>query len=54
MQGRDAKAVKDTLANEYGICVRHYAKKILDGYIRISVGKPDHTDALILALRAME
>jgi histidinol-phosphate aminotransferase len=33
--------------------VRHYAKKELSGFIRISVGKPEHTDALIAALQAM-
>lgn len=30
--------------------VRHYAKKELSGFIRISVGKPEHTDALMEAL----
>lgn len=33
-----------------GIMVRHYAKKELSGFIRISVGKPEHTDALMEAL----
>jgi hypothetical protein len=33
--------------------VRHYAKKELSGYIRISVGKPEHTDVVIAALKAM-
>ncbi|KAI8466057.1 MAG: pyridoxal phosphate-dependent transferase [Monoraphidium minutum] len=47
--GRDAKAVKDALADK-GIMVRHYAKKELSGYIRISVGRPEHTDALVAAL----
>eukprot|EP00195_Chlamydomonas_chlamydogama_P013067 CAMPEP_0202901950 /NCGR_PEP_ID=MMETSP1392-20130828/15494_1 /ASSEMBLY_ACC=CAM_ASM_000868 /TAXON_ID=225041 /ORGANISM="Chlamydomonas chlamydogama, Strain SAG 11-48b" /LENGTH=377 /DNA_ID=CAMNT_0049588615 /DNA_START=178 /DNA_END=1311 /DNA_ORIENTATION=+ len=51
-QGRDAKALKDGLANR-GIMVRHYAKKELSGYIRISVGKPEHTDALIEVLKSM-
>eukprot|EP00798_Chlamydomonas_sp_ICE-L_P029220 gene29220-5724_t len=50
--GRDAKAVKDALAEE-GIIVRHYAKKELSGYIRISVGKPEHTDALVASLRKL-
>ena len=30
--------------------VRHYNKKELSGFIRISVGKPQHTDALMKAL----
>jgi histidinol-phosphate aminotransferase len=33
--------------------VRHYAKKELSGYIRISVGFPEHTDALVAALKQM-
>ncbi len=33
--------------------VRHYAKKELSGYIRISVGKPEHTRAIIDALKTM-
>lgn len=33
--------------------VRHYAKKELSGYIRISVGKPEHTLAIIAALKDM-
>ena len=48
--GRDAKEVKDSLMTE-GIMVRHYAKKELSGYIRVSVGKPEHTEALQRALQ---
>ncbi len=33
--------------------VRHYAKAGLSNYIRVSVGKPEHTDAVIGALKAM-
>jgi histidinol-phosphate aminotransferase len=33
--------------------VRHYAKKELSGYIRISVGKPEQTDVLMAALRGL-
>ena len=33
--------------------VRHYAKKELSGFIRISVGKPEHTDALLKVLKSM-
>lgn len=53
MHGRDAKSVKDALASRHGIMVRHYAKPELSGYIRVSVGKPEHTDALVAALAAM-
>lgn len=52
LQGRDAKALKDGLANQ-GIMVRHYAKKELSGYIRISVGKPEQTDALMMVLKSL-
>lgn len=53
VEGKDAFTVKDTLAKEHGIMVRHYNKKMLDGFVRISVGKPEHTDALIAALESM-
>ena len=33
--------------------VRHYATKELNGYIRISVGLPEHTDKLMAALRSL-
>jgi len=49
-EGRDAKAVKEALAQQ-GIMVRHYAKKELSGFMRISVGKPEHTDLLMQALQ---
>lgn len=51
--GRDAKAVKEALATNHGIMVRHYAKKELSGFIRVSVGRPEHTDALIAALKGL-
>ena len=51
---QDAKAVKDVLAVEHGIMVRHYAKKELSGYIRISVGRPEDTRKLLSALQAMD
>ncbi len=53
VDGQDAKAVKDTLATEHAIMVRHYAKKELSGYIRISVGRPEDTQKLLAALRGM-
>ena len=51
--GKDAKSVRDTLASQHGIMVRHYNKKRLDGFVRISVGKPEHTDLLIAVLQGM-
>jgi histidinol-phosphate aminotransferase len=30
--------------------VRHYAKKELSGFVRVSVGRPEQTDALMAAL----
>mmetsp|Transcript_37467 Transcript_37467/g.94559 ORF Transcript_37467/g.94559 Transcript_37467/m.94559 type:complete len:397 (-) Transcript_37467:117-1307(-) len=53
VHGRDAKGVKEALAKDHGIMVRHYAKKELSGYIRVSVGRPEHTDKLLAALAAM-
>ncbi|CAI5984923.1 unnamed protein product [Closterium sp. NIES-64] len=44
-----AKHLKEELAGR-GIMVRHYSQPDLCNYVRISVGKPEHTDALILAL----
>lgn len=51
--GRDAKAVRDALAERSGVFVRHYAKAELSGYVRVSVGKPEHTDAVLAALREL-
>lgn len=51
---RDAGKLKNVLAKEYGIMVRHYAKKELSGFIRFSAGKPEHTDALLKALKELE
>ena len=50
--GRDALELKLALERA-GILVRHYDKPGLEGCIRISVGRPEHTDALIGALRDM-
>lgn len=54
VEGRGAEEVRDTLAHQYGIMVRHYRKELLDGFVRVSVGKPEQTDALLAALRDME
>jgi len=37
-----------------GILVRYFDKPLLKDFIRISVGKPEHTDALIKALQEIE
>jgi len=37
-----------------GILVRYFDKPMLRNSIRISVGKPEHTDALIKTLREIE
>ena len=48
--GRDARDLKRALERS-GVLVRHYDKRGLEGCIRFSVGRPEHTDALIRALR---
>lgn len=51
--GRDAKALKDQLAQR-GILVRHFDKPGLRNYLRISVGRPEHTDKLVRTLETLE
>lgn len=36
-----------------GVMIRHYANKELAGYVRVSVGKPEHTDALMEGLNRL-
>ncbi len=50
VEGLQAAGLKQRLAQE-GILVRYFNKPGLQNCIRISVGKPEHTDALIEALR---
>jgi histidinol-phosphate aminotransferase len=45
-----AARLKKDLAEKYGILVRYFNKPGLWDFIRISVGKPEHTDALLQAL----
>jgi len=52
VMGRDARALKLALEGE-GILVRHYATPGVDDCLRISAGKPEHTDRLIEALRRL-
>ncbi len=50
--GRDARQLKLGL-EQHGILVRYFDKPGLRDCIRISTGKPEHTDALIAALQAL-
>jgi len=49
----NAAELKTRLAKEYGILVRFFNKPGLSDHIRISVGRPQDTDALISALTFM-
>lgn len=48
--GREAAAVKAALARR-GVLIRYFDKPGLRDHIRISVGQPEHTDALLVALQ---
>ncbi|EOA35222.1 hypothetical protein CARUB_v10020377mg [Capsella rubella] len=48
--GMDAKKLKEDLA-KMGVMVRHYNSKELKGYVRVSAGKPEHTDVLMDCLK---
>jgi histidinol-phosphate aminotransferase len=50
--GRDARELKLALERE-GLLVRYFNKPGLTDCIRISVGKPEHTDALMAALERL-
>jgi len=50
--GRDARQLKQALEAE-GILVRYFNKPGLTDCIRISVGRPEHTEALAAALRRL-
>jgi histidinol-phosphate aminotransferase len=52
VEGRRAGHVKRALEQE-GVLVRHFDKPRLDDCIRVSVGKPEQTDALISMLRRL-
>jgi histidinol-phosphate aminotransferase len=47
---KDAAQLKADLAEKYGIFIRYFNKPGLKDCIRISVGKTEHTDALLKAL----
>lgn len=48
--GRDAAELKARLAQEHGVFIRYFNKPGLRDHIRISVGRPGDTDALLGAL----
>ena len=48
--GRNAAELKTRLAQEHGILVRYFNKPGLNDHIRISVGRPQDTSALLEAL----
>jgi len=50
VSGRPAQELKEALARE-GILVRYYNTALLQDFIRISIGRPQDSDALISALR---
>ncbi len=49
----DARELRQKLQDK-GILVRYFGEPILQGFVRFSVGKPEHTDALIKALQEIE
>jgi histidinol-phosphate aminotransferase len=50
--GREARAVKQGL-EAHGVLVRYFNRDGLRDCIRISVGRPEHTDALMAALKTL-
>jgi len=47
---RSAAQLKADLAQKHGILIRYFDKPGLRDHIRISVGKPEHTEALLQAM----
>lgn len=50
---KDAQQLKKDLAEKYGIFIRYFNKPGLRDFIRISVGRPQDTDALISSLKRL-
>lgn len=53
VSGHDAVQLKEELAVKHGIFIRYFSKPGLRDCIRISVGRPSDTDALLKALNNM-
>jgi histidinol-phosphate aminotransferase len=53
VQGRSAKELKEALTQE-GVLVRYYNTALLKDFIRISVGRPQDSDAALSALKKLE
>ena len=53
VRGIPAAQLKTDLAKKYGILVRYFNKPDLRDCIRISVGKPEHTDRLLESLQCL-
>lgn len=51
--GRNAAELKSRLAQEHGVFIRYFNKPGLRDHIRISVGRPEDTDALVEALSGL-
>ena len=52
VSGHDAAELKSKLAQEHGVFIRYFNKPGLRDHIRISVGRPQDTDALLHALKS--
>jgi histidinol-phosphate aminotransferase len=52
VHGRDRQVLRTALEEE-GILLRYYDKPSLEGMIRITVGRPEHTDRLMRTLRRL-
>jgi histidinol-phosphate aminotransferase len=50
--GRDARALRDDLRRQ-GILIRHFETPLLRNAVRVSVGKPEHTERLRRALLSL-
>jgi histidinol-phosphate aminotransferase len=54
VKGGNAAELKERLAQEFGILVRYFNKPGLRDHIRISVGRPQDTEALLEALEKLK
>ena len=51
--GRSAQGLKEDLTAQ-GVLVRYYNNALLNGYVRVSVGRPQDSDALLAALQKLQ